>query len=72
MFPPNKYPAPLGLKAHPSISSGSDHIKSHIGPSWGISYFLSIVLISSIDLIEGDRPPWMQNTFPSIIAAKGK
>ena len=34
---PNKYPAPRGDKPQPSISSGSDHIKSHMGPSCGTS-----------------------------------
>ncbi len=27
--------------------SGSDHIKSHMAPSWGTSTFLSIALISN-------------------------
>lgn len=57
MSPPNKYPAPLGDTDHPVMSSGSLHIRSHIAPSCGTSYFLSIALISSSVLIEGDNPP---------------
>ena len=34
---PKVYPAPLGEIPHPHLSSGSDHNKSHIGPSWGTS-----------------------------------
>ena len=70
--PPNKNPAPLGLILHPLISSGSLHIKSHIAPSCGTSYFLSIVFISSIVSKDGDNPPWTQNILSSIIAARGK
>ena len=33
LLSPNKYPAPRGDKPHPLISSGSDHNKSHMGPS---------------------------------------
>lgn len=43
--PPNWYPAPRGLSPHPSISSGSDHIKSHIAPSCGTSCLRSITRI---------------------------
>lgn len=32
---PNVYPAPLGEIPQPYRSSGSDHRRSHIGPSWG-------------------------------------
>jgi hypothetical protein len=42
------------------LPSGSDHSKSHIGPSWGTSCFLSIVRIWSSVCIEGDKPPWTQ------------
>ena len=54
---PNKNPAPLGDMTHPSISSGSDHIRSHIDPAFGIYCFLSIERTSSIFGIEGDKPP---------------
>lgn len=70
--PPKRYPAPLGLKPQPSISSGSDHIRSHIAPSWGTSIFLSIALISSKVWIDGDKPPWTQKILLSIRAAKLK
>lgn len=45
---PNNHPAPRGLTAHVSISSGSLHIRSQKGPSWGISQFLSITLICQV------------------------
>lgn len=32
---PNVYPAPRGEIPQPYLSSGSDHRRSHIGPSWG-------------------------------------
>lgn len=55
---PNKYPAPLGDIPQPLvILSGSDHNKSQMGPSWGTSYFLSNLLISSNLSKEGDNPP---------------
>jgi hypothetical protein len=72
MSPPNKNPAPRGLMLHPLISSGSLHIKSHIAPSWGTSYFLSIDLISSRVSKDGDSPPCTQKIRSSIIAARGK
>jgi hypothetical protein len=50
-------PAPLGDTSQPSISSGSDHIKSHIEPAFGIYCFLYIDLISSMLGVEGDKPP---------------
>ena len=50
--------------------SGSDHIKSHIIPSCGTSYFLSIYLISSIQFIAGEIPPWTQKKLLSIKAAR--
>ena len=34
---PKAYPAPLGEISNPILSSGSDHNKSHIGPSFGTS-----------------------------------
>eukprot|EP00962_Isochrysis_galbana_P055385 scaffold27150_cov147-Isochrysis_galbana.AAC.3 len=34
---PNVCPAPRGEIPQPHRSSGSDHSRSHIGPSWGIS-----------------------------------
>ena len=55
------YPAPLGLTPQPCVSSGSDQRRSHIGPSWGTSCFLSIVLIWSNVCMLGDNPPCTQN-----------
>jgi len=70
---PNKYPAPLGEIPHPLvILSGSDHKRSQIGPSWGTSYFLSNLLISSILSKEGERPPCKEKIEFSTIAHKGK
>jgi hypothetical protein len=68
-FDPKSHPAPLGDIAHVSMSSGSDHMRSQNGPSWGISILLSISLTWSTVLISGDKPAWMQNIFPSTIAA---
>ena len=42
---PKSQPAPRGLTAHVSISSGSLHIRSQKGPSCGISQLRSIVRI---------------------------
>lgn len=40
-------PAPRGLSPQPSISSGSDHSRSHMAPSCGTSCLRSMVLICS-------------------------
>ena len=54
---PKVYPAPRGDNENSSLSgSGSDHTRSAIGPSWGISRKRSIILIWSIEWMEGDRP----------------
>ena len=45
---PNSHPAPRGLIAHVSMSSGSLHIRSQNGPSCGISQFRSIIRIWSM------------------------
>lgn len=45
---PNSQPAPRGLTAHVSISSGSLHIRSQNGPSCGISQLRSITLICQV------------------------
>jgi len=55
-----------------SLPSGSLHIKSHIAPSWGTSYFRSRFLMSSKVLIAGDKPPWTQKILSSMIAASAK
>jgi len=44
----------------PILSSGSDHNKSHIGPSLGTSPTLSKSLILSKVSINGDKPPCKQ------------
>lgn len=44
-FAPNSQPAPLGLMAQVSTSSGSDHTRSQNAPLWGISWFRSMVRI---------------------------
>lgn len=53
---PNVNPAPLGDTLNPALSSGSDQSKSHIGPSWGISWALSNCLILSKVSIDGESP----------------
>ena len=58
---PNRYPAPLGDTPHPWVSSGSDHRRSHMGPSWGTSCFRSMVRIWSRVWMLGERPPCTQN-----------
>jgi len=55
------YPAPLGLTPHPCVSSGSDHKRSHMGPSCGTSCFRSMVRIWSKVWMLGERPPCTQN-----------
>lgn len=45
---PNSQPAPRGDTAQVSMSSGSLHIKSQKGPSWGISHTRSIVRICGV------------------------
>ena len=75
---PSKYKSSSSLTYSKSLNiyylfkkpSGSDHIKSHIIPSWGTSYFLSMCLISSIEFISGDKPPCTQKKLLSIKAAK--
>lgn len=44
----------------------------HNVPVWGISILRSIVLIWSIVLISGERPPWMQSTAPLMSAPSGR
>jgi hypothetical protein len=44
---PNVYPAPLGFIPQPDLSSGSDHSRSHIGPSCGTYWTLFKALILS-------------------------
>ena len=66
------YPAPLGEMPHPPRSSGSDHNKSHIGPSCGTSYNLFNFLISSSVSVDGDNPPCKQKKLFSTVAVKGK
>jgi len=44
----------------PHRSSGSDHKRSHIGPSWGTSWTRSRLRTLSRFSIDGDKPPWRQ------------
>ena len=64
--PPKRYPAPRGERPQPSTSSGSDHSRSHIGPSCGTSCFRSMYRTSSMLRIAGDRPPWTQKILLSM------
>ena len=49
------------------MSSGSDHIKSHMAPSCGTSCLRSITRIWSSELIDGERPPCTQKILSSMI-----
>jgi hypothetical protein len=54
---PKVYPAPRGERENSSLSeSGSDQTRSAIGPSWGISRKRSIILIWSIEWMDGESP----------------
>ena len=56
----------------PLILSGSDHNKSHIGPSYGISYTLSNYRILSNVSKDGESPPCKQNILFSTNVVRGK
>merc|ERR1712045_179755 len=71
-FEPKSHPAPRGLTAHASTSSGSDHTKSQNAPLWGTSWFLSIKRIWSSVRISGESPPCTQRTCSSMRAATVK
>lgn len=58
---PKVYPAPLGEIPQPQRSSGSDHRRSHMGPSWGTSCTRSKLRMLSRVSMDGDNPPWRQN-----------
>ena len=61
---PKRYPAPRGDMPQPEVmESGSDHRRSHMGPSWGTSWILSNCRILSRVSREGERPPWRENIF---------
>ena len=64
MSAPKRKPAPRGERPQPSISSGSDHKRSHIAPSCGTSCLRSRRRILSTVSIRGERPPWTQRTAP--------
>lgn len=63
---PNSQPAPLGLIAQVSTSSGSDQTRSQNAPLWGISWLRSMVRIWSKVLMSGERPPCTQRICSSI------
>lgn len=65
-FAPKSQPAPRGLIAHVSTSSGSDQTRSQKAPLWGISWLRSMVRIWSSVLMSGERPPWTQRICSSI------
>lgn len=50
------------------VPSGSDQSRSQIAPSCGISLILSKLLISSMVLILGDKPPCTQKILSSTMA----
>lgn len=57
---PKVYPAPRGDIPQPQRSSGSDHKRSHMAPSWGTSWTRSKLLTLSRVSIDGDSPPCKQ------------
>lgn len=63
---PKSQPAPLGLIAQVSTSSGSDQTRSQNAPLWGISWFRSMVRIWSRVLMSGESPPCTQRICSSI------
>lgn len=65
-FAPKSQPAPRGLIAHVSTSSGSDQTRSQKAPLWGISWLRSMVRIWSSVLMSGERPPCTQRICSSI------
>lgn len=70
-LPKNKASS-LGETSQLSISSGSDHIKSHIAPAFGIYCFRYSDLISSMLGVSGDRPPCTHNILSSMSATRGR
>eukprot|EP00955_Chlamydomonas_euryale_P107653 365788-Chlamydomonas_euryale.AAC.4 len=69
---PYVYPAPRGEIPQPMRSSGSDHKRSHIGPSCGTSSNRCIWLIWSSVSMDGDKPACGQKSWFSMTAASGK
>ncbi len=69
---PKVYPAPLGFMPQPDLSSGSDHKRSHMGPSCGTSWILLSDLMLSRVSIDGERPPWRQKKEFSTTAVSGR
>ncbi|KAL1847677.1 hypothetical protein VTK73DRAFT_10296 [Phialemonium thermophilum] len=65
MSPPKRKPAPRGERPQPSISSGSDHRRSHMAPSCGTSCLRSSRRILSTVSISGLSPPCTQSTAPA-------
>eukprot|EP00659_Diplonema_papillatum_P000825 gene824-biopygen847 len=69
---PNRYPAPRGDVPHSWISSsGSDHIRSHIGPWWGTSLNRSCCRMLSNVSSDGESPPCVQKIVFSMTAVSG-
>ena len=69
---PKVYPAPRGFIPHPALSSGSDHSKSHIGPSCGTYWnLLRALMLSRVSML-GDSPPCRQKNWFSTTAVRGR
>lgn len=64
---PKVYPAPRGEIPQPHRSSGSDHKRSHMGPSWGTSWTRSKFRMLSRVSMDGDSPPCRQNISDSTL-----
>ena len=70
---PNVKDTPLSFSPQPkTTSSGSDHKRSQRRPWSGTSVGHIICQICSMDWRFGDKPPWQQNIFSSMMAAIGK
>src|SRR5277367_3908009 len=71
MSAPKRKPAPRGERPQPSISSGSDHSRSHMAPSWGTSCLRSMRRILSTVSMRGLSPPRTQRMAPVEGGGKG-
>ena len=72
MSGPNVNETPLSFLFQPGSWPGSDQSRSASSPSLGTSVGLLILLIWEISRRSGLSPPWQQNIFSSMMAAKGR
>lgn len=69
---PNVQPALGGEISHRPWSSGSDHYRSHNGPSCGTSCKWLKALVWASESRNGEGPPWRLNICPSTNALTGR